>query len=51
MKFMMVCHLGFNTAETKELSEYYHLNLNDKVKQMYDGYKKLIEQGFIETNF
>ena len=29
---------GFTTEETKELLEYYDLELNDDVKNMYDGY-------------
>ena len=32
-------YFGFDTQETKELLEYYHLELNDEVKEMYDGYK------------
>ncbi|MCD7894931.1 MAG: ATP-binding protein [Erysipelotrichaceae bacterium] len=31
-------YFGFTEGETKELLEYYHLELNDDVKQMYDGY-------------
>ncbi len=30
---------GFNNEETQHILEYYHLELDDKVKQMYDGYK------------
>ena len=30
---------GFNDEETQRILEYYHLELDDKVKQMYDGYK------------
>ena len=30
---------GFTEKETKELLEYYGLELNDDVKKMYDGYK------------
>ena len=29
---------GFTTNETKELLEYYNLELNEEVKSMYDGY-------------
>ena len=29
---------GFTTEETKEILEYYNLELNDDVKNMYDGY-------------
>ena len=32
-------YFGFDTQETKELLEYYHLELNEEVKEMYDGYK------------
>ena len=32
-------YFGFTTKETKELLEYYGLELTDDVKQMYDGYK------------
>ena len=32
-------YFGFSTEETKELLEYYDLELNDEVKEMYDGYK------------
>ena len=32
-------YFGFSTEETKELLEYYGLELNDEVKEMYDGYK------------
>ena len=32
-------YFGFSTEETKELLEYYHLELNEEVKEMYDGYK------------
>ena len=32
-------YFGFSTEETKKLLEYYHLELNDEVKEMYDGYK------------
>ena len=32
-------YFGFDNEETKELLEYYGLALNDKVKEMYDGYK------------
>ncbi len=31
-------YFGFTENETKELLEYYNLELNDDVKQMYDGY-------------
>lgn len=31
-------YFGFDTEETSELLEYYHLSLNEAVKQMYDGY-------------
>ncbi len=31
-------YFGFTEKETRELLEYYDLNLNDEVKQMYDGY-------------
>ncbi|MCD7810186.1 MAG: AAA family ATPase [Erysipelotrichaceae bacterium] len=31
-------YFGFTEAETKELLKYYNLELNDDVKQMYDGY-------------
>ena len=31
-------YFGFTEKETKELLEYYGLNLNDDVKEMYDGY-------------
>ena len=31
-------YFGFDSDETKELLEYYGLELNDKVKEMYDGY-------------
>lgn len=31
-------YFGFTTSETKELLEYYGLELNDDVKKMYDGY-------------
>ena len=31
-------YFGFDSDETKELLEYYGLQLNDKVKEMYDGY-------------
>ncbi|MCD7840561.1 MAG: AAA family ATPase, partial [Erysipelotrichaceae bacterium] len=35
----MYCqYFGFNYNETKELLEYYNLNLSDEVKSMYDGY-------------
>lgn len=30
---------GFNNEETRQILEYYHLTLDDKVKEMYDGYK------------
>ncbi len=29
---------GFTTEETKEILEYYNLELNDDIKNMYDGY-------------
>lgn len=32
-------YFGFGIEETKELLEYYHIELDDKVKEMYDGYK------------
>ena len=32
-------YFGFDNDETKELLEYYHLELNEEVKEMYDGYK------------
>ena len=32
-------YFGFDNKETKELLEYYSLELNDEVKKMYDGYK------------
>ena len=32
-------YFGFSVEETKELLEYYQLELDDKVKDMYDGYK------------
>lgn len=32
-------YFGFTKDETKELLEYYGLELNDDVKNMYDGYK------------
>ena len=32
-------YFGFSIEETKELLEYYHLELNEEVKEMYDGYK------------
>ena len=32
-------YFGFDNEETKELLEYYDLELNDEVKEMYDGYK------------
>ena len=32
-------YFGFSIEETKELLEYYDLELNDEVKEMYDGYK------------
>ena len=32
-------YFGFSMEETKELLEYYDLELNDEVKEMYDGYK------------
>lgn len=32
-------NFGFSIEETKELLEYYDLELNDEVKEMYDGYK------------
>ena len=31
-------YFGFTEKETRELLEYYGLELNDKVKEMYDGY-------------
>ena len=31
-------YFGFDSDETKELLEYYGLELNNKVKEMYDGY-------------
>lgn len=31
-------YFGFDTEETSELLEYYHLSLNEAVRQMYDGY-------------
>lgn len=30
---------GFTEAETKELLDYYHLELNSEVKRMYNGYR------------
>ena len=32
-------YFGFSIEETKELLEYYDIELNDEVKEMYDGYK------------
>ena len=32
-------YFGFTTEETKEILEYYGLELTDEVKDMYDGYK------------
>lgn len=32
-------YFGFSIEETKELLEYYDLELNDEVKEMYDSYK------------
>lgn len=32
-------YFGFEVEETKELLKYYDLELDDKVKEMYDGYK------------
>ena len=32
-------YFGFDNEETKELLEFYDLELNDDVKEMYDGYK------------
>ena len=32
-------YFGFSIEETKELLEYYDLELNDEVKEVYDGYK------------
>ena len=32
-------YFGFGVEETEELLEYYQLELDDKVKDMYDGYK------------
>ena len=32
-------YFGFDNEETKELLEYYDLELDDEVKEMYDGYK------------
>ncbi|MDO5812514.1 MAG: AAA family ATPase [Bacillota bacterium] len=32
-------YFGFDNEETKELLEYYDLELNEEVKEMYDGYK------------
>ena len=32
-------YFGFNGQEVKELLNYYHLELNEEVKEMYDGYK------------
>ena len=32
-------YFGFDTQETKELLKYYQLELNEEVKEMYDGYK------------
>ena len=32
-------YFGFDIQETKELLNYYHLELNEEVKEMYDGYK------------
>ena len=32
-------YFGFTTDETKDLLEYYGLELNNEVKEMYDGYK------------
>ena len=31
-------YFGFTTQETKELLEYYQMELNEEVKKMYDGY-------------
>lgn len=30
---------GFNNEETEKILEYYHLKLDDDVKEMYDGYR------------
>ncbi|MFR8650779.1 MAG: AAA family ATPase [Faecalibacillus sp.] len=30
---------GFDNEETQQILEYYHLKLDDKVREMYDGYK------------
>ena len=30
---------GFDNKETQQILEYYHLKLDDKVREMYDGYK------------
>ena len=32
-------YFGFSTEETKKLLEYYDLELDEEVKEMYDGYK------------
>ena len=32
-------YFGFSIEETKELLEYYDLELDEEVKEMYDGYK------------
>ena len=32
-------YFGFNSKEVKDLLNYYHLELNEEVKEMYDGYK------------
>ncbi len=32
-------YFGFTIGETKELLEYYQLELDDQVKEMYDGYR------------
>lgn len=34
----MLLIFGFDNDETRELLEYYGLELNNKVKEMYDGY-------------
>lgn len=31
-------YFGFDEKETKQLLEYYHLELNEEVKEVYDGY-------------
>ena len=32
-------YFGFSIEETKELLKYYDLELDEEVKEMYDGYK------------